>query len=131
MSLAAVSASRQPASTPLSSPNSAITPSPAISILVNPNVSDTAEAKENIQTAARQIGRQIFIVTAGKEAEIDAAFATLAERHAGGLVVQGDIFYTNRRDDLIALTTPISVFASMVGSRRRIFGATARFSATY
>jgi hypothetical protein len=29
-----------------------------IGILVNPNVSDTAEAKENIQTAARQIGRQ-------------------------------------------------------------------------
>jgi putative ABC transport system substrate-binding protein len=44
-----------------------------IGILVNPNVSNTDEDKENIQTAARQIGRQIFILTAGKEAEIDTA----------------------------------------------------------
>jgi putative ABC transport system substrate-binding protein len=74
-----------------------------IGVLVNPNVSNTIEDKENIQTAARQIGRQIFFLTAGTEAEIDTAFAALAERHAGGLVVQGDILYTNRRDDVIAL----------------------------
>ncbi len=74
-----------------------------IGVLVNPNSSTTIEDKEDIQTAARQIGRQIFILTADKEAEIDTAFATLAERHAGGLVVQGDIRYTNRRDDFIAL----------------------------
>jgi putative ABC transport system substrate-binding protein len=80
-----------------------------IGILVNPNVSNTDEDKENIQTAARQIGRQIFILTAGKEAEIDTAFATLAERHAGGLVVQGDLIYTNRRDDLIALAARYAI----------------------
>jgi putative tryptophan/tyrosine transport system substrate-binding protein len=80
-----------------------------IGILVNPNVSDTDEAKENIQTAARQIGRQIFILTAGKEAEIDAAFATLAERRAGGLVVQGDILYTTHRDDLTALAARYAI----------------------
>src|SRR5262249_28360128 len=39
----------------------------------------------------------------GTEAEIEPAFAALAERRAGGLVVQGDILYTNRRDDVIAL----------------------------
>jgi putative ABC transport system substrate-binding protein len=74
-----------------------------IGVLVNPNSPTTIEDKEDIQTAARQIGRQIFILTADKEAEIDTAFATLAERHAGGLVVQGDILYTNRRDRFIAL----------------------------
>jgi putative ABC transport system substrate-binding protein len=74
-----------------------------IGVLVNPNSPTTIEDKEDIQTAARQIGRQIFILTADKEAEIDTAFATLAERHAGGLVVQGDILYTNRRDHFIAL----------------------------
>ena len=31
------------------------------------------------------------------------AFATLAERRAGGLVVQRDILFTNRRDQLAAL----------------------------
>jgi len=80
-----------------------------IGVLVNPNSPTTIEDKEDIQTAARQIGRQIFILTADKEAEIDTAFATLAERHAGGLVVQGDIFYTNRRDDLIALAARYAI----------------------
>jgi putative ABC transport system substrate-binding protein len=75
----------------------------AIGVLVNPAVSNTTEDEENIKAAARQIRRQIFILTASKEAEIDAVFATLAERHAGGLVVQGDILYTNRRAEFAAL----------------------------
>jgi putative ABC transport system substrate-binding protein len=74
----------------------------AIGVLLNPNSSTTTDDKEEIQAAARQIGRTIFIVTAANEAEIDTVFATLAERHAGGLVVQGDILFTNRRADMVA-----------------------------
>jgi len=74
-----------------------------IGVLVNPNAPETAENKEEIATAARQIKREIFILTAGQEAEIENAFAALVERHAGGLVVQGDILFTNRRDQVAAL----------------------------
>jgi putative tryptophan/tyrosine transport system substrate-binding protein len=74
----------------------------AIAVLLNPGSSTTPDDQEEIQAAARRIGRRIFIVTAANEAEIDAVFATLAERHAGGLVVQGDILFTNRRDDMVA-----------------------------
>jgi putative ABC transport system substrate-binding protein len=87
-----------------------------IGVLVNPNTSGTIEDKEDIQTAARQIGRQIFILTAGKEADIDTVFATLAERHAGGLVVQGDILYTNRRDHFIALAARYAIPAMYMWS---------------
>src|SRR5262245_29237626 len=69
-----------------------------IGVLLNPNTSSTSEDKEDIKSSAQQIGRQIFIVTAGTETEIDTTFATLNERHTGGLVVQGDVLYTNRRD---------------------------------
>jgi len=69
---------------------------------LNPNSSTTADDKDEIQAAARQIGRTIFIVTAANESEIDTVFATLAERQAGGLVVQGDILFTNRRADMVA-----------------------------
>ncbi len=75
----------------------------AIGVLVNPNASYTIDDRENVQAAARQIRRQIFILNAGNEMEIDTAFTRLAERHAGGLVVQGDILYTDRRNELIAL----------------------------
>jgi hypothetical protein len=84
-----------------------------IGVLVNPNSSTTTEDKEDIQTAARQIGRQIFILTADKEAEIDTAFATLVERHAGGLVVQGDI----RRPDLPIPLRKIVAIGDQAASR--------------
>jgi ABC-type uncharacterized transport system substrate-binding protein len=48
--------------------------------------------------AADLVNRRVAVI----RAEIDAVFATLAERHAGGLVVQGDILFTNRRDDMVA-----------------------------
>jgi len=73
-----------------------------IGVLLNPTSSTTADDKDEIQAAARQIGRTIFIVTAANETEIDAVFAALAERQAGGLVVQGDILFTNRRADMVA-----------------------------
>jgi len=55
-----------------------------IGVLLNPNSSTTADDKDEIEAAARQIGRTIFIVTAANESEIDTVFATLAERQAGG-----------------------------------------------
>jgi putative ABC transport system substrate-binding protein len=75
----------------------------SIGVLVNPTTPETAENQEEIQIAARQIGRQVFILTASKDAEIEGIFATLAERRASGLVVQGDILFTNRRSELAAL----------------------------
>jgi putative ABC transport system substrate-binding protein len=80
-----------------------------IGVLVNPNTSSTFEDKEDIQTAAQQIGRQILILTAGTEPEIDTAFTTLREEHAGGLVVQGDILYTNRRNHFVALAAQYAI----------------------
>jgi putative ABC transport system substrate-binding protein len=73
-----------------------------IGVLVNPNSSTTADDTDEIQAAARQIGRTVFIVTAADESEIDTVFAALAERQAGGLVVQGDILFTNRRGEMVA-----------------------------
>jgi putative tryptophan/tyrosine transport system substrate-binding protein len=71
-------------------------------VLLNSSRSATADDKAEIQAAASRIRRPIFIVTAANAAEIDSAFATLAERRAGGLVVQGDALFTNRRDDIVA-----------------------------
>jgi putative ABC transport system substrate-binding protein len=46
---------------------------------------------------------QLHILKAGTESEIDAAFATLVELHAGALVVASDSFFGNRREQLVAL----------------------------
>jgi putative tryptophan/tyrosine transport system substrate-binding protein len=94
----------------------------AIAVLLNPGSSTTPDDQEEIQAAARRIGRRIFIVTAANEAEIDAVFATLAERHAGGLVVKGDILFTNRRDDMVARAARQAIPAIYVWSEFTVAG---------
>src|SRR5207248_4820648 len=48
---------------------------------------------------------QLPILKAGSESEIDAAFATLVQLHAGAVLIGGDSFFTSRRDQLVALAS--------------------------
>ena len=74
-----------------------------IALLVNPNNSNTERTTRDMQEAARAKGVQLHILTAGTESEIDAAFATLVQLHAGALVVGGDPSFANWREQLITL----------------------------
>jgi putative ABC transport system substrate-binding protein len=76
-----------------------------IVLLVNPNSPTTEPLIQDLQEAARAKGVQLAILKASTEREIDAAFATLVEMHADGLVVAGDPFILSRRDKLLALTS--------------------------
>jgi putative tryptophan/tyrosine transport system substrate-binding protein len=48
---------------------------------------------------------QVPILKAGTEDEIDAAFASLVELHAGALFVGGDPFFFSRREQLLGLAS--------------------------
>src|SRR5262249_51448549 len=74
-------------------------------LLVNPNNSNTERTIRDMQEAARVKGLRFHILKAGSESEIDAAFATLAQLHAGALVVGGDPFFGSRRELLVALAS--------------------------
>jgi ABC-type uncharacterized transport system substrate-binding protein len=74
-----------------------------IALLVNPNYSMTERIIRDVQEAARTKRVQLPIVKADTESEIGAAFASLVELHAGALLVGGDPFFANRRDQLVAL----------------------------
>jgi putative tryptophan/tyrosine transport system substrate-binding protein len=58
---------------------------------------------------------EFHILRAGTEAEIDAAFETLVQLHAGGLVVGADPFFTSRGDQLVALAARHAVPAIYFG----------------
>jgi putative ABC transport system substrate-binding protein len=75
-----------------------------VAVLVNPkNQAAEAETRE-IKEAARSLGLQVEVLNAGTERAIDSAFASLVKERAGALLVATDLFLTDRRDQLVALS---------------------------
>ena len=80
-----------------------------IALLVNPNSSSLEHVLRAVQEAAKPKGLQLHILKAGTESEIDAAFAALVQRQAGGLVVSSDPFFYGQREQLVVLAARHSV----------------------
>jgi putative ABC transport system substrate-binding protein len=76
-----------------------------IALLVNANSAMAERIMRDVQEAARAKGVQLHILKAGTEDEIDAAFATLVQLHAGALLVGTDPFFNSRRAQLVALAS--------------------------
>ena len=74
-----------------------------IGVLVNPKYPDVDLQLRELQEAAGLLKRQINIVRASSETEIDTAFATIAQKGAGALLVAQDPFFTTRREQLAKL----------------------------
>jgi ABC-type uncharacterized transport system substrate-binding protein len=75
-----------------------------IALLVNPSSTVAERTIRDVQEEARMRGVHLHILKASTEGEIDAAFATLVEIHAGALVAGSDPFFNSRREQLLALT---------------------------
>jgi putative ABC transport system substrate-binding protein len=74
-----------------------------VALLVNPNYSITEVEKTEVQAAATARGRQLLLLEASTEGELEAAFATLIRERAGALLVATDTFFVSRRDVIVAL----------------------------
>jgi putative tryptophan/tyrosine transport system substrate-binding protein len=74
-----------------------------IALLVNPDNPQTERIIRDVQEAARTKGLQLPILKASTESEINAAFASLVQLHAGALLVSADPFFGPRREQLVAL----------------------------
>jgi putative ABC transport system substrate-binding protein len=75
-----------------------------IALLINPN-NPTAETQSTeLQPAARTLGLQLQVLHASAERDFDAAFASLVQLRAGGLVIGADAVFNNRSEQLAALT---------------------------
>jgi len=76
-----------------------------IAMLVNPNNPNAEQVMRDVQEAARAKGVRLPILKAGTKDEIDAAFASLVELHAGALFVSADAFFNSRHKQLVALAS--------------------------
>jgi putative tryptophan/tyrosine transport system substrate-binding protein len=77
----------------------------AIALLAQPNIRITELMIRDLQEAARVKGLQLQILMASGESEIDAAFATLMQLHAGGLLVGPSTLFGSRREQIFALAS--------------------------
>src|SRR6516164_2089366 len=76
-----------------------------IALLVNPTDPALSEPiTRGLQAAARTLGLELHVLHASTERDFDAAFATLIQLRAGGLVIGPDALFGNRGERLGALT---------------------------
>src|ERR1700730_8256875 len=74
-----------------------------IAALVDPNFLTTAGQLEDLQNAALALGKQIQVLRASTDSELDNGFATLAQQRPDALIVAAAPFFTARRKQLVAL----------------------------
>src|SRR5439155_19589007 len=72
-------------------------------LLHNPANTNAEGITKNTQFAARALGLDLHILRASTEREFDAAFATMIQVKAAGLVIGSDPFYSNRGGQLSEL----------------------------
>jgi putative ABC transport system substrate-binding protein len=75
----------------------------SIAVLLNPTNPNSGPLVKDLPGVAEAKGLQLHILKASTASEIDAAFAGLAQLHAGALLAGSDAFFNSRRDQIIAL----------------------------
>jgi putative tryptophan/tyrosine transport system substrate-binding protein len=74
-----------------------------IAMLINPTFPPAEPDAKEVQAAAWSLGRQLLVLRATSEQELDTAFSTLAQQGVGALLVASDPFFNSRRDQIVAL----------------------------
>jgi putative tryptophan/tyrosine transport system substrate-binding protein len=80
-----------------------VAPTAALAILVNPRNPNAETEMREAQAAAQQRGRELRVLTASNEGEIDAAFGALAQQAGAALTIGTDTFFYTRPDQLVGL----------------------------
>jgi putative ABC transport system substrate-binding protein len=74
-----------------------------IAVLLNPTNPDADFQWRRVQAAAAAIGQDLRIFNASNERDLEAAFVALVRQRADALLVGNDAFFTNRREQIVAL----------------------------
>jgi putative ABC transport system substrate-binding protein len=77
----------------------------AIAMLVGPNLNtpDIQRELRDVQAAAHASGQELIVIQAESDREIEAAFATFAQRGAGALFIGSSPIFNSRRERVAAL----------------------------
>jgi putative ABC transport system substrate-binding protein len=74
-----------------------------IGFLINASGPEAESAINDVRAAAQTLGHELFVAKASSERDIDGAFADLAQRRVGAILVGNDVFFYSRREQIVAL----------------------------
>jgi putative ABC transport system substrate-binding protein len=80
-----------------------------LGVLMNPDFPAAARQLKDMQEAAQLVGVELRSFSARTDAEIDAAFAAVAQEKIVGLVVAADTLFVPHRDRLVTLAARYAV----------------------
>jgi putative ABC transport system substrate-binding protein len=83
----------------------------AVGLLLNPKDPGAEVHRQDLEMAAKALGRRLLVLHASAETEFEQNFAMMTREHVGALVVANDPFFDSRRDQLIALAARTGVSA--------------------
>jgi putative tryptophan/tyrosine transport system substrate-binding protein len=81
----------------------------SIALLSNPTNPNSSVDVQEAHAAAAALGKQLQVMNASNESEIDAAFGSIAKQRIGAAVIGTDIFFTNRRPQVVRLAAEHAV----------------------
>jgi ABC-type uncharacterized transport system substrate-binding protein len=81
----------------------------SLAILLNPSNAQAQAQEREAHRAARVIGRQVLVLKAGTEQEIEGAFAALVRERAGALLIGADTFFASTAVLFVVLTAHHSI----------------------
>lgn len=83
----------------------------SFALLTNPTSQNAKRLVQITQMAAKAIGCELIAVAASDEDELASVFATLAERHPGGVVVPTNAFFLAERRRIVKLAAKYRIAA--------------------
>jgi ABC transporter substrate binding protein len=86
-----------------------------IGVLVDPTFTEASAQLTQLQTAARVIGKQVHVLNASTQNEIDTAFASISSFHIDALLIGATPFFRGRRNQIAALAARHAIPTSAEG----------------
>jgi putative tryptophan/tyrosine transport system substrate-binding protein len=74
-----------------------------VAVLLNATNPDVGPQRRDVNAAATALGQELRFFYASNESDLDTAFGALVDQRADALLVGNDVFFTNRREQIVAL----------------------------
>jgi putative ABC transport system substrate-binding protein len=100
-----------------------------IAVLLNPKNASVELEKSDLQEAARSLGLQLVFRQASNEREIDESFTNPDQQRADALLVSGDVFFNDRREQIAVLAARHALPTSCANREEAVAGGLMSYGA--